>query len=97
MAKSRSRSRRERHLNDHAEIRVQENREADFGGYTYSARRDDGFSADIHTDSSNKTRMYVSAGNEFIALSGRQARTIQRLLNKHFSELGRSPAILGAE
>lgn len=90
------RERRYSYINQHAAIETRPNRDAIVGGLSFTANREDDFGAEIYTDSSNATTMGLSVGQSAFSLSGRQARTLQRLLNKHFTECG-VPSILGAE
>jgi hypothetical protein len=84
------------YINQHAGIETRPNYDAQVGGLSYTANREDDFAAEIFTDSKNATKFSVFAGQAGLSLTGRQARTLQRLLNKHFSECG-VPVILGAE
>jgi hypothetical protein len=95
MAKNK-RDRRYSYINQHAAIESRPNADALIGGLSFTANREDDFGAEIFTDTSNTTRMGLFVGPLGLSLSGRQARTLQRLLNKHFSECG-VPAIPGAE
>lgn len=90
------RSKRYSYINQHAAIETRPNSDAQIGGLTFTSNREDDFGAEIFTDSSNATRLSVLAGQGTLNLSGRQARTLQRLLNKHFSECG-FPSIPGVE
>ena len=90
------RNRRYSYINQHAAIETRPNVSAQVGGLSYTANREDDFGAEIFTDTSNATRMGLFVGAAGLSLSGRQARTLQRLLNKHFSECG-VPSIPGAE
>lgn len=90
------RNRRYSYINQHAGIETRPNRDAQVGGLSYTANREDDFGAEIFTDSNNTTRMGLFVGQLGLSLSGRQARTIQRLLNKHFTECG-VPSLPGVE
>jgi len=90
------RNRRYSYINQHAAIETRPNFEAQVGGFTYTANREDDFGAEISTDSKNATSMGLYVGSTALSLSGRQARTLQRLLNKHFTECG-VPTIPGVE
>lgn len=90
------RNRRYSYVNQHAAIETRPNQGAQIGGLSFTANREDDFGAEIFTDSNNATNLGLYIGQTGISLSGRQARTLQRLLNKHFTECG-YPAILGAE
>ena len=90
------RNRRYSYINQHAAIETRPNVAAQIGGLTFTANREDDFGAEIYTDSKNATNLGLFVGQTGVSLSGRQARTLQRLLNKHFTECG-YPAIPGAE
>lgn len=90
------RNRRYSYINQHAAIETRPNYEAQVGGLSYTANREDDFGAEIFTDSKNATSMGLFVGATALNLSGRQARTLQRLLNKHFTECG-IPSLPGAE
>lgn len=85
MSKNRKQKARSTYANSHASIESRPNFNAQIGGFTYTARREDDFDAAVFTDSSNTTTMSVLVGQSSLRLSGRQARTLQRLLNKHFT------------
>lgn len=91
------RNRRHSYINQHAAIETRPNYEAQVGGLTYTANREDDFGANIFTDSSNTSRLNVYVGSTAVGLSGRQARTLQRLLNKHFTECSTADFIPGVE
>jgi len=79
------RNRRFQYANQHASIQTRPNLAAQVGGESFTANREDELAASIYTDSSNATQFAVKLGGAELTLSGRQARTIQRLLNKHYS------------
>lgn len=72
------------------------NERAMFGGLTYTDRRDDLWYATIGTTTSNATTLLLSTPEGNVELTGAQARTLQRLLNKHYDLTGRSRVLLGA-
>jgi len=78
-------NRRFQYANSHASIQTRPNYNAMVGGESFTANREDNLAASIATDSSNATSFELSLGGASISLTGRQARTIQRLLNKHYS------------
>jgi len=82
------RNRRFQYANQHASIQTRPNLSAQIGGESFTANRDDELAASIYTDSSNATSFALQLGGAELTLSGRQARTIQRLLNKHYSSCG---------
>jgi hypothetical protein len=90
------RNQHQNYTNQRATIETRPNQDAQIGGLSFTANREDSFGAEIYTDTSNTTRMGLYVGPLGLNLTGRQARTLQRLLNKHFSECG-IPSILGAE
>lgn len=94
MSKNRKQS-RSSYANSHASIETRPNFNAQIGGVTYTARREDDFDAFVSTDSSNTTRMSVLVGQTSLSLTGRQARTLQRLLNKHFTSASPESEIPG--
>jgi len=79
-----------RSKNKNAVIRVVE----EIGGKlrTETARRDeDSVSFAITTNySSNSSALYIDLPNSSIRLSGTEARTLYRLLNKHYNAAGKS-------
>ena len=85
MSKKSKRFQRPASINQHATIEVRPNYDAAVGGLTFTANREDDFAAQLATDSSNATALSLFVGQTGINLSGRQARTLQRLLNKHYS------------
>jgi len=85
MTRNNKRNRRFSYANSHASIQTRPNFDAQVGGVTFTARREDEFAAEIETDSSNASSLVIAMGPTTIGLSGRQARTLQRLLNKHYS------------
>lgn len=89
MTRSRNkRNRRFEYANQHASIQSRPNPAALVGGETFTARREDSLAANIYTDSKNATQFALNLGGVEVSLTGRQARTIQRLLNKHYSTCG---------
>lgn len=94
---SKRKNRRYSYINQHAAIETRPNYEAQVGGLSFTANREDDFGAEVFTDSKNATQLGLFIGQSAISLSGRQARTLQRLLNKHFTECGATDFIPGAE
>ncbi len=84
------------YINTHAAIQSRPNLSAQIGGATFTANREDDFNVGINTDSSNVTELSLVVGQTGISLTGRQARTLQRLLNKHYVACG-TPSVLGAD
>jgi hypothetical protein len=82
------RNRRFQYSNQHASIQTRPNPFAEVGGVSYTANREDELAATIFTDSANASQFALQLGGASLTLSGRQARTIQRLLNKHYSTVG---------
>jgi hypothetical protein len=82
------RNRRFQYANQHASIQTRPNENAQIGGESFTANREDELAASIFTDSKNATAFALQLGGAELTLSGRQARTIQRLLNKHYSSCG---------
>lgn len=76
------------YANKHASIQTRPNTAAMIGGETFTANREDSLEARIFTDSSNTTRFAVQVGKVSYTFSGREARTLQRLLNKHYLACG---------
>lgn len=85
------------YTNSHASVRVEKNEAAAVGGQSFTDRRDDDFEAFIRTESNNTTSFEVRTGQTVLSLTGRQARTMQRLLNKHYSTCGASYEVPGLE
>ena len=85
MSKKSARFQRPVYANQHATIEVRPNFDANVGGLTFTANREDDFEASLATDSSNATNLNLLVGQTGVSLTGRQARTLQRLLNKHYS------------
>jgi hypothetical protein len=85
MKKKSKRFQRQEYVNQHATIESRPNFDAQVGGLTFTANREDDFEASLATDSSNATSLNLFIGQTGINLTGRQARTLQRLLNKHYS------------
>lgn len=103
MAGRRKKKARPRGRNQNAHVVTVANEQAMFGGMTKTRRRDDEFEAHIETDTSNKTLLTLTIDFDpylvqegLLVLDGRQARLLQRLLNKHYELVGRSPTLLGA-
>jgi hypothetical protein len=90
------RYKRPEYANQHATIESRPNFDAQLGGVTFTRGREDDFNVAVNTDSSNATNLNLLVGQVGISLSGRQARTLQRLLNKHYQSCG-VPSILGVE
>jgi hypothetical protein len=90
------RNRRPVYANQHATIKSLPNFDAQIGGTTFTSGREDEFDVAIATDSSNVSRLDLVIGQTGVSLSGRQARTLQRALNKHYENCG-TPAILGID
>lgn len=82
------RNRRFQYANQHASIQTRPNENAAIGGDSFTSNREDELHAFVSTNSSNATQFELSLGGAMVTLSGRQARTIQRLLNKHYSSCG---------
>lgn len=97
MSRNNKRNRRFEYANQHASIAVYPNQDAYVGGASFTENREDDFSASIATDSSNATSFVVREGSTVVQFTGRQARTIQRLLNKHYDRCGRSVLIPGLD
>lgn len=95
MSKSK-RVKRPEYANKRAVIEARPSTSASLGGVTFTSGREDDFEASISTDASNATSMGLQIGQFAASLTGRQARTLQRLLNKHYSTCA-VPAILGLE
>lgn len=87
-------NRRFQYANARASIQTRPNYSAQVGGESFTANREDELSASIYTDSSNASSFVLTLGGVDIAMSGRQARTIQRLLNKHYTECGDKEAMV---
>jgi len=86
---------RPEYVNSHATVESRPNYDAQIGGVTYTQNREDGFDVIVNTDSSNTSELRLFVGQTGLSLSGRQARTLQRVLNKHYENCG-VPSILGA-
>lgn len=84
------------YLNAHAAIESRPNFDAAIGGVTFTSNREDDFNVGISTDSSNATELSLVVGQTGVSLTGRQARTLQRLLNKHYVACG-TPSVLGVD
>lgn len=84
------------YANQNATVESRPNFDAAIGGVTYTQNREDGFDVAIATDSSNATELQLVVGQTGLNLSGRQARTLQRVLNKHYGNCG-IPSILGTD
>jgi len=96
MKKKSKRFVRPEYANQHATIESRPNYDAQLGGVTFTRNREDDFEASLATDSSNATNLNLFVGQTGISLTGRQARTLQRLLNKHYVSCG-VPTILGVD
>lgn len=84
------------YANQNATVESRPNFNAAIGGVTFTQNREDGFDVAISTDSSNASLLSLIVGQTDISLSGRQARTLQRVLNKHYENCG-FPTILGVD
>jgi hypothetical protein len=65
------------------------NQDAQVGGFTFTKRRDaDALKVSARTSSNNATEVVITRyqGDERLVLSGAEARTLQRVLNKHYGE-----------
>ncbi len=87
---------RPEYANQHATVESKPNYDAQIGGVTYTQNREDGFDVIVRTDSSNSSELRLFVGQTGLSLSGRQARTLQRVLNKHYENCG-VPSILGTD
>lgn len=76
------------YANKNASIQTRPSTSAMVGGESFTANREDDLEACIFTDSSNSTTFAVHLGKTSYTFTGRQARTIQRLLNKHYLACG---------
>jgi len=57
---------------------------------TETARRDDGFNAAVTTDSRNdSTRFFIDLEQQTVEFTGREARTLYRLLRNHYEFTGK--------
>jgi hypothetical protein len=57
---------------------------------TETARRDDGFNAAVTTDVRNdSTRFFIDLDQQTVEFSGREARTLYRLLRSHYKYTGK--------
>lgn len=57
---------------------------------TETARRDDGFNAAISTDDRNdSTRFFIDLQGGTVEFTGREARTLYRLLRSHYTYTGK--------
>ncbi len=83
-------------FNQHATVESRPNYDAQIGGVTFTQNREDAFGVEIFTDSSNASLLKLIVGQSGVSLSGRQARTLQRVLNKHYENCG-TPSILGTD
>jgi hypothetical protein len=58
---------------------------------TETARRDDGFNAALSTDERNdSTRMFIDLQGGTVEFTGREARTLYRLLRTHYGFTGKT-------
>lgn len=74
--------------NQHATIESRPNPNTKLGGVTETVGREDAFDARIETSASNATTLNLRVGAALVSFSGREARTLQRLLNKHYTRVG---------
>jgi hypothetical protein len=61
-----------------------------FGGYTFTKGRDvESLKVSARTTSNNSTEVVITrfCGDEKLVLSGAEARTLQRVLNKHYGDM----------
>jgi hypothetical protein len=87
MARKNKRTRSESNRN--ARILNRPNLDAMVGGYTFTKGRDaDALKVSARTSSSNTTEVVITrfGGDEKLVLSGNEARTLQRALNKHYGD-----------
>lgn len=87
MARKNKRTRSESNRN--ARILNRPNLDAMVGGYTFTKGRDaDALKVSVRTSSSNTTEVVITrfGGDEKLVLSGNEARTLQRALNKHYGD-----------
>ncbi len=59
------------------------------GGYTFTKGRDaDALKVSARTSTNNSTEVVITrfGGDERIVLTGNEARTLQRVLNKHYGD-----------
>jgi len=57
---------------------------------TETARRDEGFNAAVTTDTRNdSTRFFIDLDQQTVEFSGREARTLYRLLRNHYEFTGK--------
>lgn len=84
------------YVNQNATVETRPNFDAAIGGVTFTQNREDGFDVIVRTDSSNASELRLFVGQTGLNLTGRQARTLQRVLNKHYENCG-VPAILGTD
>jgi len=58
---------------------------------TETAQRDDGFNAAVSTDTHNdSTRFFIDLDQQTVEFSGREARTLYRLLRTHYAYTGKT-------
>jgi hypothetical protein len=58
---------------------------------TETARREDGFNAALSTDVRNdSTRFFIDTEQQTVEFSGREARTLYRLLQNHYEFTGKT-------
>lgn len=58
---------------------------------TETARRDEGFNAAVTTDTRNdSTRFFIDLDQQTVEFSGREARTLYRLLRNHYAFTGKT-------
>ena len=58
---------------------------------TETARREEGFNAALTTDTRNdSTRFFIDLDQQTVEFSGREARTLYRLLRNHYAFTGKT-------
>ena len=74
--------------NKHASIRSRTDRTGKMR--TETVRRDDGLNAALTTDVRNdSTRLFIDFDHQTVEFSGREARTLYRLLRNHYEFTGK--------
>ena len=89
MARKNKKTRRSE-SNRNAFILNRPNQDSVIGGFTFTKGRDaDALKVSARTSSNNSTEVVITrfAGEEKLVLSGAEARTLQRTLNKHYGEV----------
>lgn len=76
-----------KYANKNARIEFTGNPNAFRAGVTTTARRDDLFQLEIRTDSSGRSVLELADDRGTFRFDGRKARTLYRLLAKHYDEL----------